>query len=343
MRARLISPGDLTPELKATWESHLEATALWDTPCLRPELFQAVANAFPACALLLLEDEGDTGFLPLLRPGRSAFARSIPMCDYDAIIGPPGRLWDLPAALRSAGLHAWDFDNLLASRPPGEAGAASYASPLARVSDGMRGYLAGREADGIRFRNLMAKQKRAERDLGPLRLVDAGNDPRVLDSLLAWKEGRFPDLQADRVREVLARLQGGDPDRFQGRLAALCAGDTLLAAHFGIASRGMLHYWFPAFNPDHARYSPGQLLVYHLLEGLQASGCHTLDFGPGGEAYKHIYANAQRVCLRGSLEVPGFPVRLRHWRRTLEGALRASPWVRGVLRPVVRFARRLRP
>src|SRR5262249_12618687 len=127
---------------------------------------------------------------------------------------------------------------------------------------------------------------------------------------------------------------------FAGMLAALYVGDQLAAAHFGIRSDGTLYYWFPAFNPKFAKYSPGWLLIVFLLRHLREIGCDTLDFGPGSEKYKEYFANAAIPVRRGFVELPSVVNLGRATWRSINGLVRGSTTARFLLRPVINRVRR---
>ena len=74
-------------------------------------------------------------------------------------------------------------------------------------------------------------------------------------------------------------------------LSAIWAGDTLVAAHFGVANRGILHYWFPVYDPAFHRYSPGTQLLLDVCRGAAERGIHTIDLGYGQHAFKHKFTN----------------------------------------------------
>ena len=60
---------------------------------------------------------------------------------------------------------------------------------------------------------------------------------------------------------LLVTPGGGD---FQGVLSGLYIGEKLVAAHFGMRSRRVLHWWFPAYDPELGKYSPGAQLLLEL-------------------------------------------------------------------------------
>lgn len=63
-----------------------------------------------------------------------------------------------------------------------------------------------------------------------------------------------------------------------------------IAFHWGTCYEGCYTYSIPTIAVDLARYSPGAVMLRHLLLAAIDEGAHTFDFGLGDEAYKYRYA-----------------------------------------------------
>jgi CelD/BcsL family acetyltransferase involved in cellulose biosynthesis len=338
MKITLLPIHELSDDLCQRWVSVQEANPALAGPCFRPELFLAVGAFHPGVFVAVASDDtGPVGFLPLLRSSRWPVAKRVPMCDYLAIIGPPDRRWDVRGLLRGAGLRAWDVASLVGAESYlGPAGClTSNESPRVSLASGFDSYLAFLLQEGKSLRNVRNKGRLAERDLGPLRFVPLYGESKVLHIILDWKAQRF-----NRGRPLPGWVIGalerflGAGGAVSGALSALYAGDALLAAHFGIRSQGVLHYWFPGFDPAFSRYTPGWLLVYHLLAHLSDMGCQVLDFGPGGETYKGYFCNQALPIASGYFEVPSLVELARAASRLFQ---RSRSAVRQTLRPFKRL------
>jgi len=97
-------------------------------------------------------------------------------------------------------------------------------------------------------------------------------------------------------------------------------------------SNATLYYWFPTFNPEFSKYTPGWLLMYFLLQTAGRLGCHTVDLGPGGEAYKDYFANVQIPVEGGHVELPGTINLTRGSYRALREMLRTNLVTYSILR-----------
>jgi CelD/BcsL family acetyltransferase involved in cellulose biosynthesis len=97
-------------------------------------------------------------------------------------------------------------------------------------------------------------------------------------------------------------------------LSALYAGRQLAAVHLGIRNRHALHIWFPTYNRALEQYSPGLILLLHLLAGAAGAGVRRVDFGPGEERYKQEFKSGDTRLLIGGVDLnPGRTALRRGW------------------------------
>jgi CelD/BcsL family acetyltransferase involved in cellulose biosynthesis len=346
MRANVLPLRDLPASLKHRWREIQQNNPALAGPCFRPELFTAIGQFRRDAFVAVLEEGQPQGFLPFLRTGLLPIAKSIPMCDYQAIICTEARSWDVSEVLEAAGLLVWDFECLVGLNASGLAPSSLRhdAAPRVDLHGGLKEYYAHLERQGRRLKHLARSRRFLQRDWGPLRYVPACGEPENLRRLLAWKADRFSQGQpipawVVEVLELLWRPLGPD---LRGVLSVLYAGDTLVAAHFGIQCQGVLHYWFPAFNPEYAKYSPGWILLQELIDSLEASHCRVLDLGPGGERYKAYFCNAMLPTWRGCFEAPSLLSWARGCQRQALAGIRATPWLHRGLGSLRRLPRRLK-
>jgi CelD/BcsL family acetyltransferase involved in cellulose biosynthesis len=137
-----------------------------------------------------------------------------------------------------------------------------------------------------------------------VRFVAESQETKILQSIVQWRGSRFNRGKpvSSLVTDVLGYLFGNKESALCPVLSVLYAGDHTVAAHFGLRYQGILHYWFPAFNPDFSKYSPGSILLYYLLSEYSALKYSILDFGPGGEQYKTNMSNSSLPITSGSFE-----------------------------------------
>lgn len=144
-------------------------------------------------------------------------------------------------------------------------------------------------------------------ELGPLRFEFDTQCKRsqMLDLLIQQKREQYQStkvtdsLKEKWKRDALAKLLDYKFDTCRGVLSTLYAGDTWVASHFGIMGQGTLHLWFPVYNPECAKYSPGRLLLHHIVESCREYGFDTLDRGEGDTPRKREIANEEYFLYRG--------------------------------------------
>jgi CelD/BcsL family acetyltransferase involved in cellulose biosynthesis len=243
-------------------------------------------------------------------------------------------------------LLAYRFDHLLVSQAPLAAHAWRQTdSSYIDLSGGYEAFVQERTAAGSRLvTETLRKMRKAERELGPLRLVPFSDDRDVFDAMLRWKREQYRRIGSiDHLAEawkiaVLERIWRTRSEHFSGMLSALYIGDRLAAAHLGMCSRGVLHCWFPAFphdDPQLAKYSPGTALWLMLAQRAGQLGLRRFDMGKGDESYKRRLMNGSTPIAEGAVDrriVSGTLLRGWHGMREL---VRRSPLKRpaqGVLR-----------
>ena len=137
---------------------------------------------------------------------------------------------------------------------------------------------------------------------------------------------------------VTARMRSG---RMPGLALAIVKGDQLVAAHFGIRSRRVLHWWFPAYDPELGKYSPGAQLLLELAREAAARGVERIDLGEGDESYKLSFMTGATALAVGSVDTrPAARAARKLWHHTKRW-VRESPF-RGTATVPWRFIRNMR-
>lgn len=144
-------------------------------------------------------------------------------------------------------------------------------------------------------------------EVGPIRFQFNVEQHRsaLLDLLIRQKQAQYHSTKvADALKEnwkrgALFRLLDYKFDTCQGVLSSLYAGDAWIASHYGLMGNGILHLWFPVYNPDYAKYSPGRLLLHEIVESCRSAGFDTIDRGEGDTPRKREIANQEYHLYRG--------------------------------------------
>ncbi|GAB2813626.1 GNAT family N-acetyltransferase [Actinocorallia aurea] len=357
----LLKPfGALSAAELDAWHALRAADPACDSPYFHPEFTAAVAssgadvhvalahaasgnaalrNAALGNAALGKDTAGAvTAVLPVQRTGSVLRPVGWPAADFQGPVGGPMP----PRALLRGPFRTFEFDHLATGLAEFEPYIESRrVSPFLDVTGGLDGYV-GRAAKSGRDRMTQARRdlRRAERDHGPVRFTADDPDKDALDRLIDLKRAQYAatgakDYFADPGhRELLHTLLATRSPGFAGLLTTLRAGDRLVAAHFGLRAGSVLHWWFPAYDREFARLSPGWMLLREAIAAAPALGVARIDLGRGEDDYKRRAKTGETVVCQGIATRD--PLRLA--RRRALAALRGSPLAPG-LRRLVRKVR----
>ena len=296
MQVTVLPAAAIAAEQLERWSALQLADATLASPFFRPEFTLAVAAVGRDVRVGILEEEGRAvGFFPferrtggIGRPVGGAFS------DYHGVIAEPGVAWDAGWLVRACGLRAWEFDHLPAAQQAFSNFITSRdESFYLDLSAGFAAYERARREAGSK---VVAKVRRASRLLeqawGPVSFTAEEVDPAGLRELLRLKSAQYRrtgkvDLFASgSVVELFERLLAERAPLFAGVLSTLRARDRLIAAHFGLRSREVWHYWVPAYDPAFASFQPGLVLLLEMARHAEAMGVGVIDLGRGEEPYK---------------------------------------------------------
>ena len=156
---------------------------------------------------------------------------------------------------------------------------------IADLSRGYEAYVAGRPAGFVKDKRRRAR--RMAEALGPLSFTFGADEGGILDFILDLKRqqmrrtGQHDVFASPWTIPFLRHLARQSSHDFGLRFAVLRAGSEVVAAEVGLRSGGAYHLWFPVYNVEFARFSPGALMTLEALRAGSESGIAVLDFGPG--------------------------------------------------------------
>jgi Protein involved in cellulose biosynthesis (CelD) len=331
VRCTSVRPAELGSTELALWREYAQRGPR--NPFLSPEYAQAVGEVRDAARVLVAEDAGQIcGFLAIEQHGRIARPIGSGLSDCEGWALAPAASVPGGAALRSAGLIGWDFDTLLDEQvPAGAYRVRRERSPIIAMPDGYEAYLETVRARSKKWLSSMfRKQRKLEREVGEVRFEFASTDDAALRALMRWKSGQYAQLgEWDRFADpgIVALVSGLMKLRSSscsGALSVLWAGDVPVAAHAGLHSSSVLSWWFPAYDPAYGKYSPGILVLLHLLEGAAAHGIGVVDLGRGKHEYKDATKTGELVVVTGSVDAPGVGALPRRVKRVARAGVRVA-------------------
>lgn len=301
---------DIAPDLEQRWRA-IQASNRWlASPFFSPEFTSCVAQVRDDVEVAVLEQGGETvGFFPFQRRrGSTAVPAGFGVSDFHGVIADPGVRIDVDALLEGCGLRSFHFDHLLVERP----GFARWAQPAESPAIDLRSgfdvwHDTQREAHREGFGQLARKARRLRRQSDHVEYRRHSNDLEVLRTLRRWKSEQHrrtdvPDVFAHGwARDLIELIHKTDSPTFAGRLSTLSVDGQLAAAHFGIATGQVWHYWFPSYCRSFGKHSPGLLLLLEMVDDACRDGCERFDLGWGEARYKSEFSNVSVPVLAGSI------------------------------------------
>jgi CelD/BcsL family acetyltransferase involved in cellulose biosynthesis len=336
MRIELIHANEFSDSDRTHWRQLQLANPSLDSPYFHPNFTAAVNAVRSETHIAVFRDLAGRalGYLPMERIGHDA-ARPIggQLSDYQAIIGPNDIAFGAQEFLRGCKLSRFQFDHWLTSQPCFSA--AFYTtdgSPYLDLSEGFPAYeKTRREMGADELKQTQRKARKVGREVGELRLVFHDESENAWQQLLAWKSEQYERTNATDIfaypwtRQLLENMARDRDDEFGGVINTLYAGDTLLAAHYGLYADGVLHWWFPTYSQEYQKYSPGRILLLELARQSGDLGISKIDLGRGMTSYKMRAMTGITEVGDGTVDLS--PLRkfaTDTWRRTLE-RVRNSP------------------
>ena len=280
---------------------------------------------------MISEDQEITGFLPFhanaLGVGKPA---GMFLNDFQGIICDRPFTSPVKELLDGSNLKSWQFNHLIGSQQA----LASYQceenpSPYVSIAKGFESYrIAQRKSGSNSIEQALRKERKLQREQGPLRFIWHTADDAAFASLLDWKDAQHRRtgirevMRYPWVVDLLDRIRQHPTDEFAGVMCALYAGEQLVAVHLGLRCRHVLHWWIPTYNAEFDGYSPGLLLLMMLIRQSREMGIERIDLGKGHERYKTSMMTGATTVAEGMLSKPGIAaslagatLRLRHWVR----------------------------
>ncbi|MGW7434519.1 GNAT family N-acetyltransferase [Streptomyces sp. NPDC054849] len=342
-RIDVIHPVDMRPTDVERWGELRARTAPVANPFMSPEFCQAVGRVRPGARVAVVRQDGEpVGFFPFER-GRWGRGRAIGLGVSDcqgAVLHPDLHL-DPYELLRASSLSVWEFNHLESGQDlflPFATG--RFTSPVIEVPGGYAPYENLLRTRSRKFlKSTLAQDRRLARQVGPLKFVFDERNPEALRTLMAWKSAQYRRTgRRDRfaqtwINHLVRILADTTTPACSGVLSVLYAGDRPLAAHFGLRSRTVLSCWFPAYDRNFAKFSPGLVLHLRMIEAAAGVGIEMLDLGRGDAAYKDSLKTRELMVHEGALLRPR-PGAAVHWlsrepSRAVRRFVRERPQLKG--------------
>jgi CelD/BcsL family acetyltransferase involved in cellulose biosynthesis len=333
MNFQLVPLSDLRAEELSTWRSLRASNPHLDSPYFDPA-FAAAVQASGVDVTIALDGRGAqlSRLVAGQREGKALRPVGWPGADFQGPVLAPGTPFD-PRDLLVDGVRTVEFDHWLLPSPGIEPWLDNTAaSPYVEVSGGLDGYLSRASKSG---RDNMGQARRrtarAEREFGQVTFCAESSDRKALAWLVDRKRGQYAAtgardyFEAAHRRALLSLLLETHEPGCGGMLSTLHFGESLVAAHFGIRSERVLHWWFPVYDPTFAGYSPGWIMLRELAMRAPGLGLERIDLGRGDDEYKRRARSGEVHVAAGLVTASAARKALHKKRRATFAAAKGSP------------------
>jgi CelD/BcsL family acetyltransferase involved in cellulose biosynthesis len=159
---------------------------------------------------------------------------------------------------------------------------------------------------------------------------DTNNKRSIIQQMINQKSRRYTDtgvwnmLQVLENRTFYEKLVDISDDYLKIHCSGLYVGKTLVASHVGFFSQSIFYYLMPTHEGgDWEKFSPGRLLLEHLLEWSIQNKLKIFDFTVGGEQYKKkwcdtetpIYETLESITFKGKIYIMSLQIKqtIKRW------------------------------
>jgi CelD/BcsL family acetyltransferase involved in cellulose biosynthesis len=136
-------------------------------------------------------------------------------------------------------------------------------------------------------------------------ITDGGDDAafrRITETMIEQKERRYREIRARNVfhdqahRKFFSHPVDSLVRTRRLNLSELSVAGRIVTTHWGMVYRDRFYYFMPSFaEGSWARFSPGRLLLFRLLQWCVDRGSTVFDFTVGDEAYKTDWCDEEMV------------------------------------------------
>ncbi len=291
-----------------------------------------MANARDDVLLGLFRDGKSVTILPFqLGNDRTAIPAGFPLADYQGFIGPSVSSTALSKLLRKAKVRTFQFNHVPREQTAFAATSDRLsASPIIGLEAGLDNYIGALKDRSGEYTQAMRKLRSLQREHGTVSFQPFSKDPGHLKTLIEWKSEQYRRTNARDMfaepwfKAVVETTSQHDSRLFRGALSVLSLGTRPIAIHYGLISDRTWHYWFPAYDPDFGKYSPGMNLLLLMIEAAPKAGIEFIDLGKGqGVRYKDALKTHEILLVEGTIFASTLEKKMRDARRLLGGIKRS--------------------
>jgi CelD/BcsL family acetyltransferase involved in cellulose biosynthesis len=295
VKIAVLSPEEIDAEERRLWSRYLLERPL-GSPFLSWAFVDVMGRVRDDVRVAVVEDGGGLGFFPFqVGSDRTGSPAGAGISDAQAYISGGPCTFEPRHLLAGADLVRWSFDHLLVEQACfGPYHRSRHRVPVVDLDDGYEAFVTRLRSHSRDFLpQVLRRRRKLEREVGPVTFEwSTGDTNGAMRSLREWKSQQYRSTGVwDRfacpwIAEALEQLSVTVDSDCTGVLSVLRCGDRLAAVHLGLQSTDRLCWWFPAYDPELRRYSPGLILLLALIADGADRHVPVLDLGRGEHDYK---------------------------------------------------------
>ena len=342
-RVERVNWDDLDSPARTRWVELRQSQPEFSTPFFSLGFFDAVhAARGDVQVAMLYEDCRLIGMLPIHIIGKTAFPAGRFFNDAHNVVMADNSHLNWVWMLQQLGLRSYNFHALVGQVATKESFLVqeTVQSFRADLSNGSEVFLRKMESEHATLRKQQQKTRKMSRELGEVTLELDCRDENLLQLAIAWKRKQYKRTKIldlftpDWTRDLMWGLhQNGERESCscfansptRGLLSVLRAGHQVVAMHFGMVENGLLHYWFPVYDPTFSKYSPGTALFKEIAREAEAHGIHTIDMGYGEQPYKRKQTDRITSVRQGCVSGSKAYLTYRQSATRISNAIRCAP------------------
>ncbi|MEM9412771.1 MAG: GNAT family N-acetyltransferase [Planctomycetota bacterium] len=309
---RCCSLNELPRETEEFWLRMHRQDPRFDSPYYHPEFVRAVAAVRDDVEIAVFENESNqtVAVFPLQRISEHvADPIGGRMNDYHGLIAAQDTIIDIPNIMDRLNLQRFRFHALSQNFP----GFDSYTfeklpSYFVDIGDGFDEYQHWLNRHSSTIKRLPQKIRSLARNVGPVKFEFETFNANVVEQMIELKRKKyqktktFDILSVDWAANLLREIAKMNGEKFRGITSALWAGEKLIAAHVGMISDHILHYWFPSFDPHFNKYSPGLQLMLNTIKSAAKADIKRIDMSYGQSEFKDKFCNGSNYVNFGVVD-----------------------------------------
>jgi len=289
MDVQLKKPALLTPAEIDRWHELRRSSTEFQSPYFHPQFTVDVGEVRDDVEVAVLSEQGQVvGFFPFQRSGQKGQSgRPVGgmLNDAHGVLIEPNTEWTLQKLLKASHLTDWNFHYLIGSQCRERRWNRRVTpSAVLNVAGGFEEY-AKRVVSPRMIKQTTDRARKLAQKLGPLKTEWASTSTAAMALLKHWKSKQYVRSGIADVFSfpwtsgLIDRIWSHLSTDFQGVLSVVSAGERVVSLHFGIRSNDILHMWFPVYDPEFSKYSPGMNHILELARCAESQGINQINMG----------------------------------------------------------------